>query len=68
LIVTTTTPLTGSMIVGFLIPAGKQGSNFAILHWNDSTWQNLGGNRDLPKPGYFGVQTTLTGTFVLVAQ
>jgi len=66
--VTTTTPLTGSMTVAFLIPAGKEGSNFAILHWNDSTWQNLGGTRGLPKAGYFGVQTTLTGTFVLVAQ
>ncbi len=66
--VTTTSPLTGSMVVSYPIPAGKEGSNFAILHWSGSAWANLGGTRGMPMLGYFGVETTLTGTFMLVTE
>ena len=59
--------LSGGMItVGFKIPAGKQSANFTILHWDGSKWVSLGGL--LNPPGYFSVQTNLTGNFVLVTQ
>ena len=62
-----TPSLTGGMMtVSFKIPSGKQGSNFAILHWDGTKWVNLGGSAT--PPGYFSVSTNLTGDFVLVTQ
>jgi Right handed beta helix region len=59
--------LTGGMItVSFKIPSGKQGPNFAILHWDGTKWVSLGGTAT--PPGYFSVTTSLTGDFVLVTQ
>ena len=59
--------LTGGMLtVSFAIPTGKQGANFAILHWDGTKWVNLGGS--INPPGYFSVTTSLTGDFVLVTQ
>ena len=60
-------PLSGGMVtVSFNIPAGKQGANFAILHWDGTKWVNLGGS--INPPGYFSITTSLTGDFVLVTQ
>ena len=56
----------GMMTVSFKIPAGEQGSNFTILHWDGSKWVSLGGFAT--PPGYFSVSTNLTGDFVLVTQ
>ncbi len=56
----------GMMAVSFKIPSGKQGSTFAILHWDGTKWVNLGGSAT--PPGYFSVSTNLTGDFVLVTQ
>jgi hypothetical protein len=54
------------MTVSFTIPAGKQGANFAILHWDGTKWVNLGGS--INPPGFLSVDTNLTGDFVLVTQ
>lgn len=56
-------PLTGSMRVNFDIPAGLQGSNFTILHWNGISWDELGGYAN---NGQFSVDTNQGGIFVLV--
>ena len=56
----------GMMTVSFTIPAGKQGANFTILHWDGTKWVNLGGS--VNPPGYLSVTTSLTGDFVLVTQ
>ena len=56
----------GMMTVSFAIPTGKQGANFAILHWDGTKWASLGGW--INPPGYFSVTTSLTGDFVLVTQ
>ena len=56
----------GMMTVSFTIPAGKQGANFAILHWDGTKWVNLGGS--INPPGFLSVDTNLTGDFVLVTQ
>jgi hypothetical protein len=62
-----TPSLTGGMVtVSFKIPAGKTGANFAILYWDGTKWVNLGGS--INPPGYFSVDTSLTGDFVLVTQ
>ena len=62
-----TPSLTGGMMtVSFTIPSGKQGSNFAIMHWDGSKWVSLGGSAT--PPGFFSVSTNLTGDFVLVTQ
>jgi hypothetical protein len=59
--------LSGGMItVSFKIPAGKQGANFAILHWDGTKWVKVNGS--INPPGYFSVTTSLTGDFVLVTQ
>ena len=56
----------GMMTVSFMVPSGKQGSNFTILHWDGTKWVSLGGTAT--PPGYFSVSTNLTGNFVLVTQ
>jgi len=56
----------GMATVSFKIPAGKQGANFTILHWDGTNWVKVGGSAN--PPGYFSVQTNLTGDFVLVTQ
>ena len=61
-----TPSLSGSMTVSFTIPSGKQGANFAILYWDGSKWVNLGGS--INPPGFFSVQSNLTGEFILVTQ
>jgi Right handed beta helix region len=61
-----TPALSGSMTVSFTIPAGKQGSNFAIMHWDGTKWVNLGGS--INPPSFFSVQSNLTGEFILVTQ
>ncbi len=59
--------LSGGMVtVSFKIPAGKQGANFTILHWDGTKWVKMGGS--INPPGYFSVATNLTGDFVLVTQ
>ena len=66
--VTTTSPLTGPMTVAYPNLTGKDASRFAILRWNGSSWDNLGGTIDFPTPRHFGIETKLTGTFVLVTE
>ena len=66
--VTTTSPLTGAMTVAYPNLTGKDASHFAILRWNGSSWDDLGGTIDLPTPRHFGIETKLTGTFVLVTE
>jgi hypothetical protein len=56
----------GTITVSFKIPAGKQGANFTILHWDGTKWVKMGGSTN--PPGYFSVTTSLTGDFVLVTQ
>ena len=58
--------LIGTMTVSFKIPAGKEGSNFTILHWDGSKWVSLGGS--INPPGFFSVDTNLTGFFALAIQ
>ncbi len=62
----TPSPLSGTAMVSFTIPSGKQGANLAILHWDGTKWVNLGGS--INPPGFFSVDTNLTGDFVLVTQ
>ena len=62
----TPSPLNGTAMVSFAIPSGKQGANFAILHWDGTNWVKIGGS--INPPGYFSVTTSLTGEFVLVTQ
>ena len=66
--VMTTSPLTGPMTVAYPNLTGKDASRFAILRWNGSSWDNLGGTIDFPTPKHFGIETKLTGTFVLVTE
>jgi Right handed beta helix region len=66
--VTTTSPLTGPMTVAYPNLTGKDASHFAILRWDGSSWDNLGGTIDLPTPRHFGIETKLTGTFVLATE
>ena len=66
--VMTTSPLTGPMTVAYPNLTGKDASHFAILRWNGSSWDNLGGTIDFPTPRHFGIETKLTGTFVLVTE
>ena len=61
-----TPSLDGTATVSFKIPAGQEGSKFAILHWDGTKWDDLGGS--LGPAGYFSVNTNLTGDFVLVSQ
>jgi len=56
----------GTMTVSFKIPTGKTGSNFSVLHWDGTKWVSLGGSET--PPGYFSVDTNLTGDFILVTQ
>lgn len=51
-----------NVIVSFVIPEDKIGSNFVILHWDGSAWTELGGT---VAGGYFSVETSLAGVFVL---
>ena len=66
--VTTTSPLTGPMTGAYPNLTGKDASHFAVLRWNGSSWDNLGGTIDFPTPRHFGIETKLTGTFVLVTE
>jgi hypothetical protein len=61
-----TPSLVGTMTVSFKIPVGKPGANFTILHWDGTKWVSLGGSAN--PPGFFSVDTNLTGDFVLVTQ
>ncbi|HUI89734.1 MAG TPA: right-handed parallel beta-helix repeat-containing protein [Anaerolineales bacterium] len=61
-----TPSLSGTATVSFKIPAAEEGSTFAILHWNGTEWVNLGGSAT--PPGYFSVDTSLSGDFLLVTQ
>ena len=58
--------LIGTMTVSFKIPSSEEGSNFTILYWDGTKWVNLGGSAN--PPGFFSVDTNLTGDFVLVTQ
>ena len=57
--------LIGMMTVSFKISAGQE-VNFTILHWDGTKWVSLGGS--VNPPGFFSVDTNLTGEFVLVTQ
>jgi len=61
-----TPSLSGTATVSFKVPSGKPSSNLAILHWDGTKWVNLGGSAT--PPGYFSVDTSLSGDFVLVTQ
>lgn len=53
------------IIVSFLIPAGMEGENFAIMRWDGNNWVEESVSVE---DGYVKALTSSTGTFVLVVQ
>jgi hypothetical protein len=51
-----------NVIVSFVVPEDKLGSTFTILHWDGSAWNEFEGSY---ADGYFSVETSLVGVFVL---
>lgn len=60
------TPLKGSGLVSFIIPADTFTSSYTILFWDGSNWIDLGGY--LSTDGLFKVSTSQAGMYVLVTK
>ncbi len=67
-----TLPSGASITVEFLVPTSLAGEDLAILYWDESANENLGGWVELEDPilqdGYLLKTVTFTGTFVMVTK